>query len=132
MKKITCALLLLSSFSVFAQTANQVILEKSLKPWQPLSIEDTGGVITLTMDEDSISNPIYENIVKDGICAPLWLEDKKSPYLKSTKEIHVLNKHSWAGLVFEKPKASCDEIGKAKDGNDKILLMTHTRMHSNN
>lgn len=132
MKKITCALLLLSSFCASAQTANQTTLQKSLAPWQPLSIQDEDGVITLTMNEDRVSDTIYETVIKDGVCAPIWLGDAKPSYLKKTKEIHVLNRHSWAGYVFENPKSSCDAIGKAKDGNDKILLMSRTRMHSNN
>lgn len=131
MKKITCALLLLSSFGAFAQTANQAILQNSLKPWQPLSIDDTEGVVTLTMNEDRISNTIYEAVVKGSICAPVWFEDKKTAFLKNTKEIRVLNKHSWSGMVFENPRASCDEVGKAMDGDDKVIIMSHTHMHSN-
>ncbi|PHM54764.1 hypothetical protein Xhom_02720 [Xenorhabdus hominickii] len=60
-----------------------------------------------------------------GVCSPLWLDGKTS-YLKNTKEIRVLNKHNHAGYVFENPRSSCDEVGKATDDKANLIILSHT------
>ncbi|MEQ1968948.1 hypothetical protein ABLA30_18535, partial [Xenorhabdus nematophila] len=68
MKKVICTLFLLVSFGVFAQSTNDSILQKSMKSWQPLSISDKWGIITLTMNEDRITNDIYKAVINIGVC----------------------------------------------------------------
>ncbi len=43
MKKLVLSLLLVSA-GVTAQASNEAVLQKSLKPWNPLSIESNAGV----------------------------------------------------------------------------------------
>ncbi|MDX7988240.1 hypothetical protein FE392_13010 [Xenorhabdus sp. 12] len=131
MKKIICALFLLASFNVFAQSINDAVLQKSMKGWQPLSISDSGNIITLTMNEDQITKDIYQAVIKMGVCAPLWLAEKGTSYLKKTKEIKVLNRHSYSGYVFENPRSSCDELGKVADDRVSLTILSHTHVHSN-
>ncbi|MBP2846322.1 MULTISPECIES: hypothetical protein [Dickeya] len=126
MKKCTCALLLLASFCASAQSINHSVLQKSLKPWHPIIFSENGGVIRLTMNEDRVSNEIYESVILMGVCTPLWFEAKKTAYLNKIKEIHVLNRNSRSGFIFESPKSSCEEVGKAKGDGGKIVIAAHT------
>ncbi|MFD0709958.1 hypothetical protein [Photorhabdus akhurstii] len=132
MKKYICTLflLVLTSFSVFAQSTNYSVLQKSMRSWQPLSISDSGDVITLTMDEGQVTSDIYKSVIEMGVCAPIWLGVKNS-YLKNTKEIHVLNRHNYIGYVFENPRSSCDEVGKATNDNVGLIILSHTHGHMN-
>ncbi|WP_338803322.1 hypothetical protein WDV76_14100 [Xenorhabdus griffiniae] len=131
MKKYICTLLLLASCGVFAQSTNLSALQKSMKMWQPLSISDSGDIVTLTMNEDRVTDKIYHSVIEYGICAPLWLDDKNTSYLKNTKEIRVLNKHNYIGYVFENPRASCGELGKVTDENVSLTISSHTHWHTN-
>jgi hypothetical protein len=131
MKKYACALALLVTFGAFAQSATETVLQKSMKPFQPLSISDSKGIVTLTMNEDQITDTIYKTVITNAICGPRWLDDKNTAYLKNTKEIRVLNKHNYIGYVFEEPSASCDELGKAKDDTAGIIIYSHTHWHPN-
>ncbi|MEQ1968399.1 hypothetical protein ABLA30_15600 [Xenorhabdus nematophila] len=131
MKKYIVTLLLLTSFGVFAQSTNHSVLQKSMKIWQPLSISDRDNVVTLTMNEDRITDNIYHAVIKGGVCAPLWFDDKNTSYLKKTKEIRVLNRHNYSGYVFENPRSSCDEVGKATNDKTSLIIASHTRGHTN-
>lgn len=129
MKKYGLLMLLAASFGVFAQPNNMAVLQKSLKPWQPLSINEHGGAITLTLNEDRVTTEIYEAVIAGGVCAPSWLETKKTGYLKNAKEVRVLNRNNSAGFVFENPKSSCDEVGKAKGDDGKLVISSHTHSY---
>ncbi|WP_338804794.1 hypothetical protein WDV76_06120 [Xenorhabdus griffiniae] len=131
MKKYLYTLLLLTSCSAFAQSTNLSVLQKSMKSWQPLSITDKKGIVTLTMKNDQVTDTIYKSVITNGVCGPLWLDDKNTSYLKNTKEIRVLNKHNYIGPVFENPRTSCDELGKAKDDTAGIIISSHTHWHTN-
>ncbi len=119
-------LLILISFSTFAQKHNESVLQKSLKPWNPLSIEDNAGVITLVMNEDSVTTQIYNSVIRMGVCSALWLNPQKSAYLKNTKEVRVLNRHAHGGFVFEDPRSSCGEAGQAKGDDSELIIASHT------
>ncbi|MFJ5480894.1 hypothetical protein [Pectobacterium carotovorum] len=129
MKKYIPALLIMASFSTFAQSHNQSTLQKSLSPWKPLAISESAGAIAITMNEDRITPEIYSAVIKMGVCTPLWFGDKKSAYLKNTKEISILNRNNHSGFVFENPKSSCEEAGKAKDGGGDIVISSNTHSY---
>ncbi|PHM73730.1 hypothetical protein [Xenorhabdus kozodoii] len=71
MKKYIVTLLLLTSFGVFAQSTNHSVLQKSMRMWQPLSISDSEGIVTLTMNEDRVTDKIYHAVINMGVCSPL-------------------------------------------------------------
>lgn len=78
------------------------------------------------MNEDRMTPLIYNAVISMGVCPPLWFDAKGSSYLKSTKEVRVLNRHSHSGFVLESPKTSCDEVGKATGDNGTIVINSHT------
>ncbi|HEE0834820.1 hypothetical protein CD006_17190 [Enterobacter sp. 10-1] len=125
MKKLALSLLLVSA-SVTAQASNEAVLQKSLKPWNPLSIESNDGVVTLVMNEDSVTTQIYNSVIRMGVCGPLWLNPKKNTYLKNTKEVRVLNRYAHSGFVFENPSSSCKEAGQAKGDGSELIIASHT------
>lgn len=129
MKKMTLLCLFFITCGVYAQSQNQSVLQKSLKPWKPVSITESSRVITIALDENSVTSEIYELVVESGICAPLWSGSQKSGYLSGVKEVQVLNKHSFAGFVFENPGSSCKEVGEAKGDSGKIAIASHTHIH---
>lgn len=114
------------SFGALSETVNEQILQKSMKPWQPLSISESQKIITVTLNEQRVTDQIYSTIVKNAICTPLWLEENKK-YLKGTKEINVLNQYNKQGYILESPKQACDEIGKSNNDDAAIRLMGATR-----
>lgn len=125
MKKLVLSLFLVSA-SVTAQASNEAVLQKSLKPWNPLSIESSAGVVTLVMNEDSVTTQIFNSIIRMGVCSPLWLSPQKNTYLKNTKEVRVLNRYSHSGFVFENPRSSCNEAGQAKGDGSELIIASHT------
>ncbi|HBR5116635.1 hypothetical protein AAHU41_09870 [Klebsiella pneumoniae] len=108
MKKLVLSLLLVSA-SVAAQASNEAVLQKSLKPWNPLSIESNSGVVTLVMNEDSVTTQIYNSVIRMGVCGPIWLNPQKTTYLKNTKEVRVLNRYAHSGFVFENPREGANK-----------------------
>ncbi|WP_049089333.1 hypothetical protein [Klebsiella grimontii] len=124
-KKIPLLLFLFST-SMVAHASNLTVLQKSLKDWAPISISDKQGIIEIVMNEDRMTPQIYNAVIGMGVCPPLWFEAKGSSYLKNTKEVRVLNRHSHSGFVLESPKASCNEAGKAVGDNGTIVINSHT------
>lgn len=126
MTKKLSALLILFSASMAAHASNLTVLQKSLKDWAPISISDKRGVIEIVMNEDRLTPQIYNAVINMGVCPPLWFGAKGSSYLKNTKEVRVLNRHSHSGFVLESPKTSCDEVGKATGDSWSIVINSHT------
>lgn len=126
--KIAKTLLILSvAFIAHASHANEIsTMEKSLRPWQPLEIKKNQDAITVTLNENMITPQIYEAVSMSGICPDVW--SNSASYLKTIKEVHILNKHKAAGYVFENPESVCNELGKATSDKAKIILMSNTHM----
>lgn len=126
MKKYLLAICLLTPFVATAQPINQSVLQKSMKIWHPVAIAQNADVITLTMNENQVTNAIYMAVIKGGVCPPLWSDAKKTAYLKNIKEIRVLNIHNYIGYVYENPKSSCEELGVATADREDINILSHT------
>ncbi|HDH1443488.1 hypothetical protein I8N75_09465 [Klebsiella quasipneumoniae] len=119
-------LLLLASASVTAQTSNESVLQKSLKPWRPLSINDNGGIITMVTNEDRVTPQVYESIILMGVCLPFLSQNAHVWYLKNTSEVHVLNRFGRNGFAFESPRKSCKEAAKSKGDDAGLVISTYT------
>lgn len=129
MRKVALALLLtITSVPAIAQSVNVQMLKKSLNEWQPLNISEDHNIITVTMKEPQITPDFYDFVAPQGICSPLWLDDKKGLYLKNIKEVRILNKFNAFGYVLETPRAICDEAGKAQPKESKVLILSKTRL----
>lgn len=118
------------SFGALSETINEKVLQKSTNLWQPLSIQEDKKIITLILNEQKVTDQIYSNIIKNGVCTPLWLDENKK-YLTGINEINVLNQYSKQGYVFESPKQACDAIGKSNDQEAGVRLMGATRGWTN-
>ncbi|ENT6391511.1 TPA: hypothetical protein ACGBKX_001180 [Salmonella enterica subsp. enterica serovar Paratyphi A] len=58
----------------------------------------------------------------------VWTKDVPDSYMKTTKELHVLNKHKAFGYVLEQPLATCNEMGKEPDDRAKVMMLSKTHM----
>lgn len=130
-KKITLAIFLSTSCSAYAQTANEQILKKALAAWQPIEVKQQNDVITIIFDTNEITSEAYNPMIVTGVCPPLWSQGEKGGYLKSIKEIHLLNKHAFTGLVFENPKSTCADMGQAMPKESNVILFSNTRQYKN-
>lgn len=131
MKRSIFTLALLVSFAASAQPSNLSVLKKSLNEMQPLSINDSKGVITVVLDAASITPEIYDTAVY-GVCSPAWLHKENTAYLKNTKSVQVLNKFSAMGYVLENPKATCDKAGAEQPEQSKVTILSNTHLASKN
>lgn len=129
MRKVALAVIFtFVSAPALAQSVNVQLLQKSFKQWQPLGVSEEGNIITITMNEARITPELYDFAAEQGVCSPLWLDDKKATYLIKTKEIRVLNKFNSAGYVLETPRAICNEAGKTQPEQSKILILSKTHL----
>lgn len=131
MKKTFCLLALCMSFSAVAGVNNSTILQKSLKPWQPLAISEKNNIVTVNLDAGEITNEAYLAVTRLGICVPAW-DKKNASYLKDTKEVRILNKHNFTGFVLENPRSTCNEVGAAV-GDEAVnsIILSNTHMNMN-
>lgn len=131
MKKTLCLLALCISFSAIAQASDINILQKSLKPWQPLAINEKNNIVIVNMNEGEVTSDVYLAVIRSGVCVPAW--DKKNvAYLKNTKEVRILNKHNYMGYVLENPRSACDDVGAAvSDNATNSIILSHTHMNMN-
>lgn len=124
---------LLISGSACAQNKDVQTLQKELKMWQPIDIKQQKDIVTITLNENQVTPSIYHAVISDGICFGIWLHSTPGGFLKSVKEIRVLNKHSYKGYALTAPLTACNEMGSAKNENDgKVLLFSHSRLFTNN
>lgn len=127
MKKYLLLAGLLTSFTTFAQSGNVAMLKKALKPMQPLSVEEAQGIATVALDTATITPLIYDTAIY-SICTPVWTEKENKSFLKNTKEIHILNKFSFAGYILSNPRETCDRAGQQQPEQSKVTIMSQTRL----
>jgi hypothetical protein len=123
MKKIALIGLLCSGLA----NADSQVLEESLNAWQPLSIKQSGSKLSVVLNENRVTDVIYDAVVQNGICMPLWLGRGKE-YLQEVRTIDVLNKYEKQGYVFIEPLSSCEAIGKVSSKSSKVLVMGNSRI----
>jgi len=135
MKSLKMGLLataLFSSHYAAAQSSDVQALQNEVKMWQPINIQQQKTIITITLNENQITPQIYHAVISDGICSGIWLHSTPDDFLKSIKEIRVLNKHSYQGYALTDPLATCNEMGMAQDENDgKTFMLSHSRLFTN-
>ena len=133
MKLIKTALLCSSiafSYNALAQSVDIQTLNKSLKPWQPAEIVQTSNSIKITLPANTVSSEAYEALISSGVCTPIWLKDAPTSFLKTTSEIHVVNKFSALGYTFEHPLTTCKKMGELMDDQAKSLMYGNTRTYT--
>jgi hypothetical protein len=128
LKTIITVFAILLSFTAHAQTNNVKTLQKQLKPWQPIEILENDNVITVILDANQVTPEIYDAVINSGLCMDVWTKDVPDSYMKTTKELHVLNKHKAFGYVLEQPLATCNEMGKEPEDRAKVLMLSKTHM----
>ncbi|UXD93385.1 hypothetical protein K2Y34_13230 [Cronobacter sakazakii] len=113
----------------FTSQANDVAtLKNSLKPWQPIEVSKSSDTLTVTLKENQITPTIYDAIISAGACMDIWTKDVPVKYLKTVKELHILNKHKVQGYVLENPLDTCNEMGKETEVKAKVIMLSHTRL----
>lgn len=125
----TAKILVLLGSALIANTAlasDTATIEKSLRPWQPLEVKKNKDVITVALNQDMVTTQIYEAVASMGVCPSVW--GAPASYLKSVKEINILNKNKHSGFVLENPKTTCNEVGNAKGDKVNIILNANTHM----
>ena len=135
MKHLKISLLITALFSssyVSAQSHDVETLQNELKIWQPIAIKNHKNIISITLNENQITPQIYHSVISEGICSGIWLHSSPNGFLKSIKEIRVLNKHSYQGYALTDPLVTCNEMGTAQNENDgKVFMLSHSRLFTN-
>jgi len=49
--------------------------------------------------------------------------------MKTTKELHILNKHKAKGYVLREPLATCNEMGKENEERAKVIMLSNTHLY---
>lgn len=129
LKLLKTTLLLSLVLTSFTSQANDIAtLKKSLKPWQPIEVSKSGDTLTVVLNENQITPTVYDAIISAGACMAIWTKDAPANYLKSVKELHILNKHKAQGYVMENPLDTCNEMGKETEVKAKGIMLSHTRL----
>ncbi|KLP68060.1 hypothetical protein A9X61_15215 [Enterobacter asburiae] len=129
LKLLKTTLLLSLVLTSFTSQANDVAtLKKSLKPWQPIEVSKSGDTLTVVLNENRITPDVYDAVISSGACMDIWTKDVPAKYLKSTKELHILNKHKAQGYVLEQPLNTCNEMGKEQPERAKVIMLSHTHL----
>ena len=123
MKKLYIALLI-PSF-VFAEVP--VAIKNALSPFEPISVDKNGQTLIITANEHRVTDIIYNAIINNGVCMPIWLG--KPDVLNHINEVVVINKYQKQGYVFEGGKSSCAELGNATQKDNNLVLMGHSRIY---
>ncbi|WP_391487646.1 hypothetical protein [Leclercia tamurae] len=122
------ALFALALTSYTAQANDTSVLKKSLKPWQPIEVSKVGGKLVVVLDANQVTPTIYDAVISAGVCMDIWTKDVPANYLKSVKELNIMNKHKAQGYVLEQPLATCNEMGKETDERAKVIMLSHTHL----
>lgn len=122
------AFLTLALTSYTAQANDISVMKKSLKPWQPIEVSKSGDILTVVLNENRITPDVYDAVISSGACMDIWTKDVPAKYLKSTKELHILNKHKAQGYVLEQPLNACNEMGKEQPERAKVIMLSHTHL----
>lgn len=124
----TSLLLSLALMSFTSQANDASTLKKSLKPWQPIEVSKNSDTLTVALNENQITPTVYDAIISAGACMAIWTKDVPANYLKTVKELHILNKHKAQGYVLEQPLSTCNEMGKEQPERAKVIMLSHTRL----
>lgn len=111
-----------------AQTNNVKTLQKQLRLWQPIEINEINNIVTVVLDTNQVTSEIYDAVISSGVCMDVWTKDVPNSYMKTTKELQILNKHKAFGYVLENPLATCNEMGKEPDDKAKVVMLSKTHM----
>lgn len=133
MKRLNVVLLsatLVVSSSVAAKESDIAILKIKLKPWQPSEIALKGDQITVVLPSTNINSDIYGSIISSGVCSPIWTKDVPAGYLKSIKQINVINKFKAIGYSFENPLSICNEMGNLMDKPATAVMLGNTHTYN--
>ena len=123
----------LSAALMFASTAgakdlDTTTLKNKLKAWQPAAVILNGNQITIVTPGENINPDTYSAIISGGVCGPIWTNDTPVGYLKTIKQINVINKFKAIGYSFENPLSVCKEMGNLQEKPASAVMLgnTHT------
>lgn len=127
MKRIFAYIAILGFCLGAAQQAQaEPLVIPTLSGWQPISVDKTDGIVTITLSQNQITDTIYNAVIRAGVCPSLFVNEK---LLDDVREMRVLNKHKFRGFVAEGGKALCDDLNAETSGQGKsftLLAVTHT------
>ncbi|QZY38390.1 hypothetical protein HU826_07780 [Enterobacter cancerogenus] len=115
--------------SYTAQANDISVLKKSLKPWQPIEVSKNGDNMVVVLDANQVTPEIYDAVISAGACMNIWTKDVPANYLKSIKELQILNKHKGQGYVLEQPLTTCNEMGKEQPKNANVIMLSNTHLY---
>lgn len=118
---------LVLSWASVAQ-ANEGQIAESLALWDPVSVEVSNGIATITTREQRVTEQIYTSVISLGICFGL-LSNPES--LAGIQEIRVLNSFGRQGYVFEGGKEECETLNNTPGREKQLQILAVTHMHMN-
>ncbi|WP_323768853.1 hypothetical protein [Antarctobacter sp.] len=93
--------------------------------WQPQSVAIDGGVLTLVLPQNRISEEIYMAVLTSGLCLGFAMDKP----LNGLSGIEVLNRHGRQGYVLEHGLETCETWNGRPVGSKttyyEILGATH-------
>jgi len=110
--KKTAVFILVSTFSMVAYADPiPTTITRWLKSYQTQSVTLHGGMLSIKMDRQKVTQPMYETVVIDGVCMSL-IDSPKSWGSTNIKQIEVVNKFGVQGYIFKGGAKECNAIGK--------------------
>lgn len=108
-----------------ADSSNEV--RSALSAWAPESVTEQGSRTTVVLNEGVVTNQIYTEAVRSGVCARVWLKQAGPGYLAGITEIAVVNKSQRQGFILEGGKEICDQLGLIPSGKIPEAIAAKTR-----
>ncbi|WP_417211308.1 hypothetical protein [Antarctobacter sp.] len=97
------AVALLAVLGSPAMADQQARARELLAMWQPQSVAIDGGVLTVVLPQNRISEEIYMAVLTSGLCLGFAMDKP----LNGLSGIEVLNRHGRQGYVLEHGLAPC-------------------------
>lgn len=126
MKRLVAVFLLAASPFLWGQYAMESISNR-LDIYAPLGIEASDGVLSITMNEQRITNDIYISVITT-LCLNAITDP---PSLNDINEVRVLNMFGRQGFVFEGGRQECEGVVNFSGNNLEIHILGMTHAHMN-
>lgn len=108
-----------------AMADQQAVASDLLAMWQPQSVAIDGGVLTVVLPQNRISEEMYMAVLTSGLCLGFALDKP----LNGLSGVEVLNQYARQGYVLEHGLAPCETWNERPVGSKttyyEILGATH-------
>ena len=101
-------------------------LKKSIMGFDVQGIDLKNKTLRIVLNRPVATQDIYREVIRLGVCAPLWLDSKHGWEKAEIEKIEVMNKIQGQGFAFTGGRKSCDDLGSAKGSDENRYFDSHT------